>query len=67
MDPASGPAADNQGRKMKILITGICGFVGSSLAETLLQRHHDLSHLRYGQSDASGLGDQSYAASKASG
>jgi len=43
LDPASGPGADNQGLKMKILITGICGFVGSSLAEALLQRHGNLS------------------------
>lgn len=28
---------------MKLLITGVCGFVGSSLAETLLQRREDLS------------------------
>ena len=28
---------------MKILITGICGFVGSSLAECMLQRRDGLS------------------------
>jgi CDP-paratose 2-epimerase len=28
---------------MKILITGICGFIGSSLAEGLLERHEGLS------------------------
>ena len=27
---------------MKILITGICGFAGSSIAETLLQSHTNL-------------------------
>jgi CDP-paratose 2-epimerase len=30
---------------MRLLITGICGFVGSALAETLLERHQDLSIL----------------------
>jgi CDP-paratose 2-epimerase len=28
---------------MKIFITGVCGFVGSSLAESLLERHENLS------------------------
>ena len=28
---------------MKVLITGICGFVGSSLVESLLERHENLS------------------------
>ncbi len=28
---------------MKVFITGICGFVGSSLAESLLERHENLS------------------------
>lgn len=28
---------------MKILITGICGFVGSALAECLLERHEGIS------------------------
>src|SRR3984885_8439516 len=28
---------------MKLLITGICGFVGSSLAQGLLQRHEGIS------------------------
>jgi len=30
---------------MKLLITGICGFVGSSLAEGLLERREELSIL----------------------
>src|SRR5580658_4990737 len=34
---------DEAGDGMKVLITGICGFVGSSLVESLLERHENLS------------------------
>ncbi len=37
-----GTAGANRGA-MKILITGVCGFVGSSLAETLLERGEGIS------------------------
>ena len=30
----------------EVLITGICGFVGSSLAEGLLERRDGISHCR---------------------
>ena len=36
-------AADQEGRHVKILITGVCGFVGSSMAECLLERREGLS------------------------
>lgn len=33
----------HSGAYMKILITGVCGFVGSALAECLLERHNGIS------------------------
>ena len=36
-------AAVAAGRRMKILITGICGFVGTAIAESLLERREGLS------------------------
>ena len=47
-----GTACSQSYPLMKILITGICGFVGSALAEALLERQRGDPHLWNRQPDA---------------
>ena len=47
------------GSRMRILITGVCGFVGSALAECLLRAGGGIRDGGHRQPDASGCGDES--------